>query len=260
MIDWRDENGEIEEQLKLQVEMQFKNHHSFLINHGLQDCKTVLEIGVGDGTFLRELATAHHDISFTGIDNNPSMVDNASSKCTINMKCAIGDARRPKSIENITAFDAIIMRYILLHADDKSDIINTLSQAMKPGAKLWIIDLDLESFTSVPPSLEFDWIVDQVRAYCESHGPRSNIGSACVQMLASAGFTSINKVIEPLNNRETKLDTLSKFIISEVKFYRSALSKNTNLEDITRINDFLAKLNRDDIFIRYGVSMISAVK
>ena len=259
MIDWDDKAGLMTEQLKLQVQMQFADHFAFLVSNGLASCNNILEIGVGDGSFLTELALANQEIPFFGIDNNKSMVEKASTKAPPNMYCIYKDVLDLSSFLNIDSVDAVLMRYVLLHMQDKQAVLHEMHNVVKPGTRLWIIDVDLEQFYCQPESPEFDWIVRQVEAFCKSHGDGSNYGSILIKMLQNAGFKSIRKEVESLNNKHIAVDQFAKFILNEIIIYREALSDPMDEADYKRARLFLEELKDSARLVNYGVSLISAI-
>jgi len=252
-------NPKIESQLELQVKMQFENHNNFIVTNGLSDCRTVLEIGVGDGTFLRKLAQSHPEITFRGVDNDPGMRDKAIKGMPKNMEIMVGNVEEPTKIPYIDSVDAVLMRYLLLHLSNKSEILDKIHSALKPNTRLWIIDLDLENFISNPACSKFDWIKTQVQDFCESHGKESNYSSALIRMLKDSGFHSINKKIEPLNNKSTDIRMLSEFIQNEVIIYREALGKTIDEVDLQIIQKFVSELDIPNKYVNYGVALVSAV-
>ena len=259
MFDWQDNDGLLAAQLQLQVRIQFSAHHEFLLAHNLTACRTVLEIGVGDGTFLRQLALTHPRIAFLGVDNSADMIRRAPKGAPANMRCAYGDARDFLRIPQIGDVDGAIMRYVLLHLVDKASILGNLHNALRPGARIWLIDLDLEQFASDPPSVEFDWVREQVRVFCAGHGLTSNYGSEFVAMLENAGFHDVRKEIERFDNTRIDPGEFAQFIRNEVTLYRRALSSPMSAAEAEALEKFLRSLADQRVRVNYGVSLITAL-
>lgn len=255
---WTDLAELVEDQLNLQVKMQFKHHHQFMMSHGLADCQSMMDIGTGNGAFMAALAKEHPAISFIGIDDKDHMV-NRATKCDLpNIKCLIGDVNRPKSIPEINTVDGVLMRYVLLHLNDASSVINKLYDAMKPGARLWIVDLDLEHYECRPKNEAFELIKDLVRQFCNVHGKDCNIGSKLVGMLKDAGFKSIGQEFEPLNTDQVDMTMLQKFIRQEVTAYQAALQNILSDTEFDKIMAFIDNLPKSNTFLNYGVTLVSA--
>ncbi len=257
---WTDLAELVEDQLNLQVKMQFKCHHQFMTNSGLGKCRRVMDIGTGNGAFLTALALKHPDISFIGVDDKKHMVDNASKAGVKNVKCLIGDVHDPKTISDIGKVDGVLMRYVLLHLNDTPNVICKLFKALKKNARLWIIDLDLEHYVCNPPNEAFELIKGLVRKFCDAHGKDSNIGSRLTGMLKSAGFKSIKRELEPLNTKTVEISLLQKFIWQEVLVYQAALQNILTDEEFDKIKTFIDELPTSGTFLNYGVTLVAATK
>lgn len=257
---WTDLAELIEDQLNLQVKMQFKHHHQFMMNNGLGECHSVMDIGTGNGAFLAALAKKHPDISFIGVDDKEYMIDEASKAGIRNVKCHIGDLSQPKTIPEIDNADGILMRYVLLHLQDASSAIHKLYSALNDNARLWIIDLDLEHYQCKPENEAFELIKDLVRKFCDAHGKDCNIGSKLVGLLRKAGFTSIEQETEPLNTETVDIAILQKFIRQEVIGYNAALQNILTNAEQDKIMSFIDNLPSSGTFLNYGVTLVSAAK
>lgn len=185
---WKDLEGLVDDQLNLQVKMQFKHHHQFMLNNGLDKCSNVIDLGTGNGTFLHELAKAHPNIYFTGVDNQEHMVNKASGARIDNIKCLVADVNNPQTIPSMGNADGVLMRYILLHLSDTSNVLSKLHKALKKNTRLWIIDLDLEHYVCNPPHEAFELIKGLVKRFCGEHGRNGNIGSKLINILKNIGF------------------------------------------------------------------------
>src|SRR3989338_2097129 len=188
---WKDLAELVEDQLNLQVTMQFKHHHAFMLKNGLSKCKHITDLGTGNGTFLSVLAKTHPDISFTGMDSQTQMIEKACEKKYKNVDWVLGDVNTQETLFALRNSDGILMRYLLLHLKNTSAVISDLHQSITRGTKLWIIDLDLDHYICNPPHAAFDAIKNLVQQFCDENGKDSNIGSTLCRMLQEAGFSKI---------------------------------------------------------------------
>jgi len=257
---WTDLEGLVDDQLNLQVKMQFKHHHQFMLNSGLNKCSSVIDLGTGNGTFLHELAKAHPKISFIGVDNQAHMISKTKCVQTDNVKCLIGDVNNPQAIQGIGNVDGVLMRYILLHMNDTSKALSNLHKVLKKNTRLWIIDLDLEHYVCNPPHEAFELIKRLVKRFCDEHGRDSNVGSKLITILKKAGFRSIEQKIEPLNTETVDIAMLQKFIIQEVIVYRAALENAVTDEEFEKIKTFIDELPNSGTSLNYGVTLVSSIK
>ncbi len=256
---WTDIAELVEDQLNLQVEMQFDRHHQFMMNSGLADCRGVMDLGTGNGTFLKVLAKAHPEITFTGVDNMDHMIDNAKTKTASNLNWAIADVSQPSTVPGVAEIDGALMRYVLLHLTDTSEILSKLHGTFRKGTRLWIIDLDLENYRCDPPHEAFDLIRGLVKTYCDENGKDANVGGKLVDMLKKAGFGSIVREIEPLNTDTTDISLLQRFIKQEVIAYRTFLPGALTDDQFAMIERFIDELPSSGTFLNYGVTLVSAI-
>lgn len=257
---WLDMEELVEEQLDLQVRMQFEHHHAFMLKNGLDGCSNVIDLGTGNGAFLAALAQKHPHINFTGIDAHENMLNSARRKELGNVRWCLGDVNDFQTIPGLEDADGVLMRYLLLHLKDTSTVIANLYDALPKEAHLWIIDLDLEQLHCDPPHEAFELIRHLLKQYFDEHGKDSNIGSKLRGMLEGVGFHTINQEIEDLNTESVDIKILQKFMIQEVIVYRYVLSDALTDEEFAMIEKFIKDLSLGDTFVNYGVTMASAIK
>ena len=257
---WAEREELIEDQLDLQVKMQFDQHHAFMLKNGLDGCSNVIDLGTGNGTFLAAIAQKHPNISFTGIDTHEDMLRRARRKKMDNVRWCDGDVNDFETVPGIKNADGALMRYILLHLKDTSTVIANLYNALPDGARLWIIDLDMEHFHCDPPHEAFELIKRLLRQFFDAHGKDSNIGSKLRTILEGAGFHTINMETEELNTESVDIKILQKFMIQEVIVYRYILQNALTDEEFAMIKKFIEDLSLGDTFVNYGVTMASAIK
>lgn len=257
---WIDLEELVEEQLNLQVKIQFDHHHGFMLKNGLDSCQNVIDLGTGNGAFLSALARKHPHTSFTGIDAHENMLDRARRKKLDNVRWCLGDVNDFETVPDIKNADGVLMRYLLLHLKDTSTVIANLYNALSDGTRLWIIDLDIEHFHCDPPHEAFELIKRLVKQYFDKHGKDSNVGSKLRSMLEGVGFHTINLETEELNTESVGIDVLQRFLMHEVIAYRHVLPNALSDEEFAMIQKFIEDLSLQDVFINYGVTMVSAIK
>lgn len=69
----------IDYQLKLQVKLSFPKQYDFMLRNGLNECRTVLDYGTGNGAFCCEVAKRHTDIRFDAMDLKEDMISRAKA-------------------------------------------------------------------------------------------------------------------------------------------------------------------------------------
>jgi ubiquinone/menaquinone biosynthesis C-methylase UbiE len=257
---WIDLEKAVQDQLKLQVAMQFEHHHGFMLKNGLDGCRNVIDLGTGNGAFLAKLARKHPHTSFTGIDSHEGMLNHARKIHLDNVRWCMGDVNDFESIPGLKNADGVLMRYLLLHLKDTSTVISNVYEGLPNDARLWIIDLDIEHFHCDPPHEAFDLIKRLLRQFFDEHGKDSNVGSRLRGMLEGVGFHTIDQETEELNTESVDIGLLQRFMKQEVIAYRHMLPDFLTGEELAMIEKFIEDLSLEDTFVNYGVTMVSAIK
>jgi len=127
---------------------KIKRHHQLLDltvrMSKVKDDERVLDIGIGTGlTSLKFLKRANCTI--VGIDNSQDMMDICKDKLglTEKIECRIMDAVSLDFPEH--SFDVVASTVSLHHVKDKYPVIKTIRNILKPGGRLVIGDLDVDT-------------------------------------------------------------------------------------------------------------------
>ncbi len=123
---WVDLDQVIEDQLNLQVKIAYGQHHQFMLDHGLMDCKKVVDIGMGNGLFLRTLAKDHPETMFVGLDKRQYFVDRCNALPMNNVSTYLIDLQDDHDLFSFQSFDGVVMRYFLLHVPNAKEILKNL--------------------------------------------------------------------------------------------------------------------------------------
>lgn len=257
---WREHESLVDDQLSLQVEMQWDQHRAFLDRHGLPSCRRVVDMGTGNGVFLDRLAQAYPALSFIGVDNRENMLSLAQRRSRANITWARNDVLTCERIAPLRHADGVLLRYLLLHLQSVPAFLARLARTLREGTRLWIIDLDLEQFLADPPHRAFEMIHALVRTYCDRHGGKGNTGSGLEALLTEAGFRHIERETEALDTDHVSLPLLQKFLLQEVVAYRDFLPDSLPPGQFDVIRAFIEDLPRGGTFVRYGVGLTAAIR
>lgn len=248
----------IDEQLKLQVEISFAHHHNFMIEHDLNSCKTVLDLGTGNGFFLYNVARNHPEIKFYGFDNDIERINLAKQLNIKNIEWVFGDINQIQNLLYLQQFDAFLMRYLVLHINNANKLFTDIFNNAKKGAVLWIIDLDLNNFSCSPTHKAFDMILELVDNFCAKYSIDSKAGTKLPNLLRNIGFSNVIKKEDIWSNNNIDLDLFKNFIINEVYLYNNSLDNKFNNKEMEFINNFIKKELNNNFVIKYGMIMLSA--
>ena len=107
----------------------------------LQQRRTVLEVGPGDGSFLLELAPQFERV--VALDNAPGMLQQARDKAAAagldNISFILGDTRSP-DLENLQA-DCVVINMVLHHTPSPGQILHDVASCLAPGGVVLVTDL-----------------------------------------------------------------------------------------------------------------------
>jgi len=219
---------------------------------------SIWERGTGNGEFLSRLAAHHPEINFFGVDDKPHMIKQAGKRQISNVSWSMGDANQLDSIPMIKKADGILMRYFILHLPNMKKVLADMAKLAKKGATLWIFDLDLDHFFCNPPHPSFDMIKSLLERFCERYSMDTRAGSLLPPLLEEAGFTLMEKEIEPFTNRELDQLLFQRFVSGEVTLYHRFLDGKPDSGDFREMNRFIREEMGSDRLVQYGMVMISA--
>ena len=194
---WIDMDSAIQDQLDLQVELSLDRHHAFMAERGLGQCRDVVDVGTGNGRFLSEVALLHPTTRFHGIDNKPHMMDAAEAHACKNVEWVLADALDSETSRLLGETDGVIMRYFVLHLPDTRVSFQKILADLRPGARLWVLDLDIDHCRCEPPNSAFTGFVDLVRAFCDHNAVEIRTGALLPPILEACGFEVAPIVVEP---------------------------------------------------------------
>ena len=155
-------------------------------------CRTVLDIGCGEGSFLLQLAQRLKAAHFLGIDHSQLAVDDALRKPwgplrrNVKFRTAFFDPQFDR-----TKYDAIMTRYTLQHCSETQAFIKAVFDRLNRKG----IFLSLESLDAYTDCHEPDPVWERFRtsvaAIHKRVGSNDNIGKSLGLLLRAAGFRDI---------------------------------------------------------------------
>jgi SAM-dependent methyltransferase len=258
---WVTLNEAIRAQLALQVDLSFERHHGFMAEHGLAECRTVVDLGTGDGNFLGRVAERHPGIRFIGIDDKPNMVEAAKSAICSNAEWVLADALDAAATSLLRAADGILMRYFLLHLPDTEAALAHILMVMRPGARLWVFDLDMDYTRCEPPAPAFDLLQNLVRDFCRANRVEMRTGSRVPATLDGLGWDVREVSVEPFNSREIDPGRLAEYLYREAVLYHHFIHGHPGTDALQGLKAFLYRdMWAGKHLVQYGMVMVSAEK
>jgi len=251
----------IRAQLELQVELSLDRHQQFMLKYGLAQCQNVVDIGTGNGLFLRKLAQRHPMIKFHGIDDKAHMIEEAKSRSETNVDWTQADALDESVQTMLGTTDGILMRYFVLHMPNTSISLPQILSRVRPGTYVWIFDLDTDYCVCEPEQDAYNSFVDLVRSFCDKNSVQIRTGSMLPPILEATGFEIQEVCAEPFNNQEIDPKLFAEYLFREATLYHHFLEGTHSSEKLREIEHFFFEvMDRDMHFVQYGMAMIGAVK
>ncbi|CAN5158119.1 hypothetical protein BH18ACT12_BH18ACT12_24180 [soil metagenome] len=178
--------------LEAQAANLWPKESAVLRRQGLPSDAHVLEVGCGPGFVTERLLDLLPDGSVTAIDNDPEMVALARRRLGGFENVEIREAPVTASGFPPATFDAATARLVFQHLPDPQSALAELRRVLRPGARLFITDIDngwellLEP---EPPHLDkVTAAFDRLRG---DRGGATRIGRRLPRLLADAGFTEL---------------------------------------------------------------------
>ncbi len=179
--------------LDAQVDLFWHAEKPLLIRHGLSDGMAVLDCGCGPGRLLELFASEFGQLSLTGLEIDPILVDACRSRfANTEHKVEVhqGSAENP-GLE-ASRFDLIVMRLVLEHVPDPVAALRSLGGLLKPAGRIVIIANDFEFHLRTSPSV--DELDPLYQAYCASR--RQDGGDPCIGRRLPVLFSQAGLIVE----------------------------------------------------------------
>lgn len=255
----------IDRQLSLQVEITFNKHHDFLVRHGLAKCKSVLDVGTGNGDFCCRLAKLHPEVRFTGIDSKKEMIERATrlsnDRGIKNTGWVLGEISTHQLGRTISSFDGILLRYADIHMPHIEPTLGLLRMALKPKGRIWMITLDLDKMLCKPPHEAFDLYKQGTEHLYLAHGMDPHIGAKIPAMLKKAGYEAVAVEFDTHSPQEIGVETYQEYMLNEATLFHHIDPEGLSRANLNKIKDFVEHVvPLPDYHGAYGVVLISADK
>jgi SAM-dependent methyltransferase len=252
---------EIQRQLSLQVDLSFQRHHDFMVEHGLERCRNLVDIGTGSGRFLAGIAREHPTIECYGIDDKAHMLQAAMDFDLPNLGWSRAHALDRQTAELLRWADGVLMRNIVLHLPNTSDSLREILGATRPGTRLWVFDVDLDHCQCVPDSAAFRGFTSLVHAFCKRSGVELRTAARLPRILAANGFEVAGVVVEPFNNQAIEGPRFAEYLMREASLYHFSVHGTPGTAELQPLSELLlGNTGGASQFVQYGMVMLAAEK
>jgi ubiquinone/menaquinone biosynthesis C-methylase UbiE len=155
-------------------------------------CRSVLDVGCGEGSFLLDVAAGLKSTRFLGIDHNELALRDARRGLR---RRALGNVRFETAFFDPTfaadRWDAVITRYTLQHSSRPSDFLSAAFARLKKKG-LFVALESLDAYTGSPePDPIWERYKIALAAIHKRIGSDANIGRSLGRLLRIAGFKDV---------------------------------------------------------------------
>lgn len=150
----------------------------------------VLDLATGVGAMAGELRKRFPDVELVGIDLRRPQLAHAVQNHRGEAAFVQGDATRMPFPD--ASFDHVHCSWLLEHVPDPMAVLLDVRRVLKRGGEALFIEVDNESFRTVPPSPEITRIMRALDAAQQRAGGDPYVGRKLEQHFRAAGFAQVD--------------------------------------------------------------------
>jgi hypothetical protein len=154
--------------------------------------RAVLEVGSGDGSYGRFLATSFPDTRIHGLEATQALIDrgiDAAGELPVNYTitaCRVGDDPIPGAED--ARYEDCLLRYVLQHSSDPVRILTAVYDALPVGGRVFAIEEDSAYFVSTEQWPAYAAFVDRLERVYIACGNDITTGRKLHVLAREAGF------------------------------------------------------------------------
>jgi SAM-dependent methyltransferase len=171
---------------------------------GIGGARRVADFGSGTGTVSRWMAERMGpEGQVDGIDISEDQVAVASSTAVpVNsgkVNYRVSSAYEPGLPQGV--YDLAFTRLVLCHLKEPAKAVAEMAALLKPGGRLVLVDMDLRTPFTMPPSTHYEQWIASIPAHAKALGVDYNIGVRLPELLSEAGLKVISVIADqPIYN------------------------------------------------------------
>ena len=152
----------------------------------------MLEVGSGDGTYGRFLATSFPDTRIHGLEPTQALIDrgiDAAGELPVNYTITaarVGDEPIPGAEDG--RYGDCLLRYVLQHSSDPVRILRGIYDALPVGGRVFVVEEDSALFVSTEDWPAFATFVDRLERVYAACGSDFQAGRKLHVLAREAGF------------------------------------------------------------------------
>ncbi len=215
--------------------------------------RTVLDVGTGNGWYLRRLAEHFPDKRYRGIDTSAELIALATPSERVHFVCGDADSE-------VGPYDAAVVRLLLQHLPEPERVLTQLGAVTASGGVAFVIDA-CDSFRAFVP--EVPSFMELFHAYTEqeaARGRRRDVGSRAPALATATGQWRVDDVREVL---------IPSTVPGNLRHFRRIYGLFLDLVERTGIvacdfdrvrDDWHAWCERRDAYAQVGISIVRLLR
>jgi ubiquinone/menaquinone biosynthesis C-methylase UbiE len=188
----RDRESELS-RLRAQVDLSWEKEAARLVDLGLSDGASILEVGSGPGFYTQRLAQRFPGSAITCVDIDASLLAEARRLLAGNPRLRFVEAPAESTSLPGASFDFAVARMLFQHLPDPVAAAREIGRLLKPGGRAAILDVDddlLWILDPAPPN--FEQLRTKLGEAQASHGGNRRVGRRLWRILSEAGLRPLS--------------------------------------------------------------------
>merc|ERR1712176_168920 len=188
-----------------------------LKNAGLRNGATLADVGCGTGAISITLTQELPETKIIGIDSNDSLLDKGRA-----LSDRLGLASRLTFLRNdvgkialqTSSVDFAYSRLVMQHVEQPVDVIREMKRTVKPGGKVFVMDID-DSFVALHPTLQgVPSMMDEVAQHQKENGGDRFIGQKLFHMFKLLDLENVKVHLIPYSCHDVSPEEYFQIIYS----------------------------------------------
>ncbi len=172
--------------LSIQAEICFPFEHGFYKKNGIENVNIIGEIGCGNGNFISRIQNIAQDATFYCYDKDINILKEVVIK-TPQIQFICG------SVEEINEnIDILLLRLVLHQVDNRTKFLSELSNKLKSGSMLLVVDSYDEKFHLSPALSKFISKLGNHRRKFSPGNASRDLSSLMISEVESSGFKMVD--------------------------------------------------------------------
>ncbi len=213
-----------------------------LVREGARD---VLDVGIGDGSFLMKLAEATPEIRYLGLEQNEELIAFAKRRFqkkympNVALKCANFDSGYTR------VHDAVLARFTLQHVDQPDDFLDGVLKALKPGGVFLCLEPIYDYYDCGEEDKVWRMFRERMLAVYAKWGSLPNVPKSAAKMFSKAGFREINVSVNLLSPATIGRESFSRAVSITARTLHFTCPEVWDQAAVQEVENWLAGMTSD---------------